>query len=256
MSAPALIHDPLFHKLGRAPARHDKRTLHLANYLTALPAFPDHLDAPAGLTLGVMKNDELGDCTAAAKGHLVQVWTARNGSEQIISDDDVVAFYSASTGYDPADPSTDQGGNMVEVCNAFRSIGIGGHKAAAFVALEPKNRDHIKASCFLFGGVDLGVSLPISAQSQAVWSMAISGQQGDASPGSWGGHDVPIVAYNAIGPVCITWGGYKQMTWAWFDGYTDESYAILSADWAQSGKVAPSGFALDALLADLQAVAS
>jgi hypothetical protein len=29
--------------------------------------------------------------------------------------------------------------------------------------------------------------------------------------------------------VCVTWGRKQQMTWAWFDRYCDEAYAIFDA---------------------------
>ena len=63
--------------------------------------------------------------------------------------------------------------------------------------------------------------------------------------------DWAALEYNATGPVCITWGAPKQMTWEWFDFYTEEAYGVLSADWAQAGKAAPSGFDLAALQADI-----
>ena len=36
-----------------------------------------------------------------------------------------------------------------------------------------------------------------------------------------------IPGYNAKGPVCVTWGRKQQMTWAFFDKYCDEAYAIV-----------------------------
>jgi hypothetical protein len=249
-----VFHDPAVHKLGKRAVKIDVRTKRMARYLTAaLPPLPDSVVTPA-IASTMDLNDQLGDCTCAAMAHLVQAWTLANGSEVIPTEADVLAAYEGACGYNPADPSTDQGGVELDVLNYWRATGIGGHKIAAFVALEPQNRDHVRASCFLFGGCYLGVALPISAQSQDVWSVAIGGDQGDPTPGSWGGHAVPIIGYNPTGPVCITWGQPKQMTWEWFDAYCDEAYCVLSADWAQAGKPAPSGFDLAALQADLGAV--
>jgi len=60
-------------KLGKKPARHDPRTLQMANYL-ALPAFPASRDwtNKAKPAWGMMLNDQLGDCTCAAIGHIIQ----------------------------------------------------------------------------------------------------------------------------------------------------------------------------------------
>ena len=42
-----------------------------------------------------------------------------------------------------------------------------------------------------------------------------------------GGHCIYIVGYNEIGPICVTWAKKQQMTWAWWDKYVDEAYALV-----------------------------
>ena len=53
---------------------------------------------------------------------------------------------------------------------------------------------------------------------------------------------------------CITWGGLKKMTWAWFEKYCSEAYALVSKDWLNASGVSPSGLDLAALEKDLEAV--
>ena len=53
---------------------------------------------------------------------------------------------------------------------------------------------------------------------------------------------------------CITWGGLKKMTWAWFEKYCSEAYALVSKDWLNASGVSPSGFDLAALESDLKLV--
>ena len=240
-------------KLGKKDVRHDKRTLHLANYLTNVLVPPARVDWGAKLTqIGMMKNDELGDCTCAAAGHMIQTWTANNGNQKIVSDDEIVSAYEAVGGYKPGDPSTDGGAVEIDVLNYWRKTGIAGDKIFAYVALEPKNKNHIKLATDLLGGCYLGIALPISAQTQRVWSVPATGLvTGDGRPGTWGGHAVPIVDYGPTGPTCITWGKLVTMTWAFFFAYCDEAYGILSSDWAAGNKVAPSGFLFSQLQADL-----
>jgi len=243
-------------KLGKRPPVHDSRTLQLANYLGAALVPPPRIDWAKKLTnIGMMKNDELGDCTCAGAGHLIQTWTANNGSQVVISDDDVVKAYEAVGGYVPGDPSTDNGAVKLDVLNYWRKTGIGGHKIFAFVSQEPKNRQHVELSVDLLGGCSLGLALPVSAQRQRVWSVPPGGPVGDGAPGSWGGHDVPIVAYGPTGPICITWGELKTMTWRFFTTYCDEAYGILSSDWATGLKMAPSGFDFAQLQKDLALIA-
>jgi hypothetical protein len=75
-----------------------------------------------------------------------------------------------------------------------------------------------------------------------------------ADPGSWGGHAVYLVAYDQNTLTCITWGQLKKMTWAWFDKYCSEAYALVSKDWVKASGLAPSGFDLVTLEEDLKAV--
>lgn len=43
--------------------------------------------------------------------------------------------------------------------------------------------------------------------------------------------------YNPTGPACVTRGRKQQMTWAFFDKYCDEAYAIV--DEVDTGKGKP-----------------
>ena len=103
----------------------------------------------------------------------------------------------------------------------------------------------------LFGGLYIGVSLPASAQNQDVWDVATGP---DAEAGSWGGHCVNVVGYDADGLTVVTWGATKRMTWAFWLAYVDEAYAILSNDFLTTAGQTPNGFDLAALTNDLRAV--
>jgi hypothetical protein len=52
---------------------------------------------------------------------------------------------------------------------------------------------------------------------------------------------------------CITWGQPKRMTWAFFEKYCSEAYALVSRAWIETSGLAPSGFDLAALEKDLEA---
>src|SRR5258708_24179219 len=71
--------DPLKLKLGKLTARHDPRTLLLATYATpALPAPPVQINVAKDVkgSWGMMDNDQIGDCTCAAAGHIFMECTA------------------------------------------------------------------------------------------------------------------------------------------------------------------------------------
>lgn len=245
-------------RLGKRAPRHDPRTLMLANYLqdAALPEPPASIDFTAKVSAWqMMKNDTLGDCTCAAAGHLVMEWTSLLGSEVVPTDDQIVAAYSAISGYDPATGAHDDGAVEVDVLNYWRRTGIAGRQIVAYAALEPGNVEHVRDAVYLFDGVYIGVALPVSAQRQRVWSVPPGGATGQGAPGSWGGHAVPVVGYDRRGLTVVTWGATKRMTWGFWRAYCDEAYAIISQDFIdKSSGRSTEGFDLAALQADLRAV--
>ena len=110
----------------------------------------------------------------------------------------------------------------------------------------------VRTAAWLFGGLYIGLQLPLSARTQPVWTWTRS-LHGDARPGSWGGHAVNIVRYSPATLTCATWGKLQDMTWSFWDRYCDEAYAIVSTDFLQQGK-SPAGFDLATLQSDLQLV--
>ena len=108
---------------------------------------------------------------------------------------------------------------------------------------------------YLFGGIDIGLELPISAQKQIgkTWDVPRGGATGNGEPGSWGGHCVTIYDYDGNGKfVCCTWGQLQKMTAKFLQTYCDnEAFAVVSKLWVSRGKC-PSGFDLGQLLADVK----
>lgn len=239
-------------KLGKHPARNDPRTLKLAQFFSdTAPIAPDAMDWFSGITAwGMMANDNLGDCTCAALGHALQAWSAATGSEYTVHDQVIVDAYSKWCGYVPGDESTDQGGNEIDVLNSFRRDGLGGKTLLAYADPSVKNPEHIKQAVYLFGGLYIGLALPITAQDQKTWDVVVNSN--DNQPGSWGGHAVQVLGYDAKTLTCVTWGELKQMTWDFFGVYCDEAHALLMGDWATfAGK----DFKLGELQRELAAVA-
>ena len=240
------------YKLGRKAVKRDSRTLCLATYLTPiLPPPPPAVDWTGGVLSGwgMMLNDDLGDCTIAGAAHAVQVWTKNASAEETISDPQVLSIYVAWDGYVPGNAATDNGGIELDVLNTWRQQGFCGHSLQGYASANPKNLTEIRQAIQLFGGVYIGLSLPVSAQTQDVWDV-VPGDP-DGTPGSWGGHCVYVTGYDPENFACITWGAVKKMTTAFFLMYCDEAYALFGGDWINTGGTAPSGFKSDQLLADL-----
>lgn len=211
----------------------------------------------------MMANDALGDCTCAAAGHMIECWTSNLGDAFTPSTAQIIAAYSAVSGYVSGNPATDNGAVELDVLNYWRQQGIAGHKIDAYAALDVaaaasnrQNHECFKQGIALFGGAYIGLALPLSAQQQNVWDIPSlwSRLRSQSAPGSWGGHAVPVLAYDSSGLTCITWGEKKRMTWEFFTQYCDEAYAPLSPDWLSAQGTDPSGLDLAQLTADLSAI--
>src|ERR1017187_9365750 len=96
--------------LGKLPPKHNSRTLKLSKYLksaTILPAphvknFWEYKSIQAN-GWKMLANDIVGDCTCACFGHMLMMWLAHAGILVVPTDVEILAFYSAGTGYNPAD---------------------------------------------------------------------------------------------------------------------------------------------------------
>src|SRR5215831_19189031 len=85
-------------KLGKAPAIHDPRTLQLAKYIPsgAIPAPPASEDFAKKVNKWpMMLNDNLGDCTCACAGHMIQQWTTYSGTANVLPDGTIEKMYEA-----------------------------------------------------------------------------------------------------------------------------------------------------------------
>jgi hypothetical protein len=237
-------------KLGVKAVKTDSRTLQLADYTSGLPPAPPARDWMNGVTAwGMMLNDKIGLCTIAAAAHAVQVWSLNTGKEITVADDVVLSYYEQWDGYNPNDPSTDRGGVELDVLSDWQKSSFADHKLIAYADPEVGDLDSVRQAINLFGGVYIGISLPVTAQRQVIWDAVPKGGA-NAEAGSWGGHAVFVAAYDETSFTCITWGMPKKMTIAFWNQYVVEAHALLSQDWI-SEKGSPGGFQLADLQADL-----
>lgn len=241
-------------KLGKLAPRVDVRTLALSRYVdrAALPQAPPTFDETAAETSWPMYgNDRIGDCTCAAAGHMIEAWTgAATGTPVEVPEQAVLDAFDAVKIVDPQ--TGEEGAIVLDVLKYWRKTGVGGHCIGAFARVSLTDRTLQRTTAWLFGGLYLGIELPVTAQQQETWDWTGS-LTGPAAPGSWGGHAVDVVGYDDGGLTIVTWGALKRMTWSFFDRYVDETYALLSQDFLDRGE-APNGFDLAALRADLALV--
>ncbi len=240
-------------KLGKRDVRTSVHTPVLRHYFAAdiapPPAAADW-GAAAKLPWGMLLNDQIGDCTAAAVGHACQTWSANTTGEVPVTDAETISFYSSTTGYNPADPATDQGGVELDVLQWWQANSFAGYKIDSLAQVDFGNQTNICQAIYLMGGIYVGLQLPVTAQTQTVWDYPPGGPTGNGAPGSWGGHAVWVLGYDAKGLTCITWGKVWKMTWAFVQLYMDECYACLSPLWYAS-KTPPNGFDVNTLKQDM-----
>ena len=246
-------------KLGKAPHRHDPRTFRLARYLAPdLPPPPPAQDWMGGVgDFGMMGNDEFGDCVFADCGHTFQIVSLNAAQDMIsLSTEEVLKYYHWWTGFNPNDPSTDNGAVMLDTFNKWRATNFAGHKLIAFAAVNWLNQTEVEQAISLFGGVSFGLALPQTAADQVGGVWKVVGDPTDAespsAPGSWGGHAVCTPNYSRSAAVksCITWGAPQTIEDEFLAVYADECWALFLGYWLIRGP-APSGFRMDALEADL-----
>lgn len=233
-----------FRRLGKHPKKYDRRTLQFARYLPKLPQPPVMIDRSSRLpsNIGMMGNDDYGDCTVAAAGHQIQSWsTYADRGTLTISDKEILAAYSIVS-------PNDQGAYLLDVLNLWRKTGVGGEKIEAFVELAMADVNQAKLAHQYFGGVYIGMSLP-DTNTFGPWDVSSPTWR----PNQGNGHAVVLLGYDDTKEMfkVATWGEVRDMSYDWFQKYCDEAYAVLDDLSLNAAGVSPSGFNFTALQNDL-----
>jgi len=261
------IHTHSIRKLGKRPYRHDPRNLQFAKYLIPdkLPTPQPHTDWSQKVSspIGMHLNDRIGDCVCAAVANAIELITANTGKQVSVPDSQVLKMYEVIGGYIPGQPSTDNGALISDGLNYWHNTGVKDstgvtHKLGAYLQIDPSNVAHRELAIELFGWVNLGVMLPVTAQGQdGLWQCADDLTSSDGAPGSWGGHSVIQNDYSPTGRGVMTWNVKLWGMSGNFDrDYIDEAWTGISDDWVENIGLAPSGFDMPQLIGDLAALKS
>lgn len=247
------------YKLGKLPAVKNSVSFRLRDYLalTKIPTPPNIVNHEKGITTwGMLGNDQYGDCVWAGAGHETMAWAASAKHKVGVTEKDVLAAYTAVTGFNPNDPNTDQGTDMSKAAAYRKKTGISDasglprHKVAAYLAITPGNREELRQANYLFESVGIGIEFPGSAMDQFN-----AGEPWTVVKGATieGGHYIPMLGYDAQYIYVVTWGKVQKMAWAFFDKYCDEAIVYLSEEMLTGGK-SIEGFNEASLQADLKAL--
>jgi hypothetical protein len=243
---------------GKLPAPPRPAPLKLRERLaapTALPAAPDQcLYFQAVASWPMYANDSLGDCTLAAAAHQIQLWTALASAPVTPDLNSVVTAYSALSGYDPSTGAgADNGVNEGNVVAYWQSVGVAGNQCTASAAINPSDVASLRQCIYLFGGVQLGIQVRRSAESQFdaghPWSYV----------GPWfnpiqGYHQIVLVGYDANYFYGVTWGAVVAITPEFIQYQADEAYAVVDTSFLGADGVAVNGLTLPQLQAALAAI--
>ena len=235
-------------KLGKKAARHsivyNFNDFFDAKKLPQAPAVFGHYGAVDHFFM--LGNANYSDCVFAGAAHETMIWNVGAGRHRTpFLTKDVLADYSAVTGFNPKDPRTDQGTDMAAAAKYRQDVGVRDaqgvrHKIDCYLALKIGNLEQLVAAMYLFGAVGIGVQLPSGADSQfdnkQPWDVP-------AKPDIVGGHYVVGVGRNAADNlVVITWGRTQEMTPQFYERFSDEAVAYLSLDALDAKNLSPEGY--------------
>ncbi len=223
------------------------RTYLLPQHLPAVPAVFGHQNAYPWNAWGMLANDKVGDCAVAGAMHCCMLWNKTHGRDIFFTDRDARGDYYTITG------GEDTGMDMVTAARFWRNSGFrdsqaNRHKIAAYMAVDPKNLEHVYTAAYLFDAVGLGVKITSGAESQFFYGHPWANVPGDKVIAY---HYVPLIGRVANGnAIVVTWGRAQEVEQSWLGANLQECIAMVSEEDLMLGK-SEEGFDISALLDDL-----
>lgn len=251
-------------KAGKLPPKYHPKTLCFSKYLTkdAAPLRPAQkvyreykIINQAPQAIQMYGNDQYGDCPFAGAANLKILWTLHTGKLYVPTLQEVLDFYTAVTGFNPSDPSTDNGAALTDVLAYWQANEVFGGKILAWAGIDITNRNHREIAVDLFGATYTGVTLPDNAQDQFGAGQPFELVAG-YPPDPQEGHCIIHPGQGALGGDYVTWAKWDQKaSAAWESACIDEEYGIITEDWLdQVTQLSPSGLDLATLQDDLAAL--
>ena len=249
-------------RLGKKPARPEAVKLRLAAYLDAaeLPPVPAVIGRFAKWPQAwkMLGNDLYGCCYWSGSAHETMLLKADAGYDvPMFTPYGVLKDYSAATGFNSSDPSTDQGTDVQQGAAYRQKIGICDaagvrHKIDIYTALKVGDVNQLALAVYLFGTVGIGLQLPTYAMDQfkmfEPWSV-------QTDSGTEGGHYVNLIGRNSVGSwIGVTWGRLQALTPGFISSYMDEGIAYLSPERLSAKGLSPQGLDIAGLQRDFQTV--
>jgi len=229
------------------------KALPLSNYMSPKAmAYPPVCSWWRPIEFGMLGNDTVGDCVIAYMLHQIMIWNsvAHAGSPQLFTTAEALQIYSAITGYDPSDPSTDQGTDPGAALDYWQKNTLLGHSIAGYVNLDISNIDQLRFAIYTFGGIGFSFNVPayiMGIPGGKSWSL-VSG----ADTSIEGGHQVGIMDYGRNGFRENCWNTTNTFNPDFIGEFGAAAQAVVSEEWIKESGVSPTGLDLSGLLADLK----
>jgi hypothetical protein len=188
--------------------------------------------------IGMLGNDEWGDCVDAGAGHMAEALSFYGQGQEIqVTTAQALAMYSAVAGFKqnagpPGNNPTDKGSTLQAGLEYFYKTGIAGIKIAAFGELEIDNTNQWQQALATLGPLMLGVGVG-HAEEQAFdngkpWTKASGAGRIQEN------HCVILSGYQPGMYWCYTWGGLQGITPQWFQANAWEVWGAVSQEWVSN----------------------
>lgn len=243
--------------LGRLAAVPDLRVPRLARHmdLAALPPIPDqvhwHAMTPAA-GWPMLGNDRVGCCVFASALHYLQMISLYRGKPITPTETECLEAYSAVTGYDSRDPTTDNGsvvmgpGGMIEYWHRHGLMAGGElNKCGTPAVVDFRNVAELQAAIYLFGAVFMGANLTQNdADAEFLWL--------DQSGRLIGGHEFLFTGFTRLEHTTrydiLTWDGMRRTDDVWVDTAMEEAVVVYDEEFFDLRGLSPGGFDRVAML--------
>lgn len=238
---------------GALPPRTPHPFKPLREYLTEeLPSPSGPFGYGTGLSFPMALNDQLGDCTIAAKVHIDQIVASLLGTAYTYPGDAAVrAAYLGLTG------GQDTGLELSTVIKAWSSSeGLLGTTLAGAATIDVSDEELMAQAMYNFAALYVAVNLPESAERQfeddRPWVLG-----GDEQPE--GGHCVALNAAESLAVSGRTVGDFGVVTWGdetacsdnWWLKFGVEAWVLIPESLAASGRDAVEALDLAEMRADV-----
>ena len=207
--------------------------------------------------MSVLGNDLYGCCAEAGAYGLAQIQSANASPDDPVvpTTAQVLALYTALTGFDPNDPSTDQGTVLTDLLTYWQKTGFevttrsgktSVSQIVGWASLDISSFAQMRYAAYIFGGSYLGINCPEQCEQDTTnWNF------GPGLPIA-GGHCIVQAGQGSAGGKMRSWGLFIPASAGFEGAYVDEGYVVVTPGWLNAQGKSPSGLDLNGMLAAMK----